>query len=92
MSHTGNSNEEIPQEDNYTFPQHICCPVVVAGNGAEVSRVQEVMWEKKKPGSASVQHGTLCKPKPDAPMSSGIEEPLVEDKEQDTNERITEQQ
>lgn len=48
MSHTGNSNEEIPQEDNYTFPQHICCPVVVAGNGAEVSRVQEVMWEKKK--------------------------------------------
>lgn len=76
MSHTRNSNEEIPQEDNYTFPQHICCPVVVAGNGAEVSRVQEVIQEKKKKaGCASVEHGTLCNPQSDAPMLSGVKEP-----------------
>lgn len=48
MSYTGNSNEEISQEDNYTLPQHICCPVVVAGNGAEVSGVQEVLQGEKK--------------------------------------------
>lgn len=61
MSHTRNSNEGIPQEDNYTFPQHICCPVVVAGNGAEVSRVQEVIQGKNKTLSASgsVEHATL---------------------------------
>lgn len=91
MSHTRNSNEGIPQEDNYTFPQHICCPVVVAGNDAEVSRVQEVIQEekeKKKSGGVSVEHATLYNPQPDAPMSSGVKEPLVENMEQGNLQKI----